>query len=61
MKTRKITFEVNGIRIQAFLEEGNLVACSVLRGMYDHQMRSKWEVMLNGPLEDLEHKLKRLT
>ena len=61
METRKITFEVNGIRIRAFLEGGNVVACSVLRGMYDHQMRSKWEAVLNGPLEDLEYKLQGLT
>ena len=59
-ESTSISFTVNKIKMQLYLEKSIIVSCSITNGMTDEVLRTKWETILSGPLEELEFKSKQL-
>ena len=59
-ESTSISFAVNKIKIQIYLEKNIILSCSISSGMPDEVLKAKWETILNGPLDELEFKIKQL-
>ncbi|KAG0668349.1 minichromosome maintenance protein [Maudiozyma exigua] len=55
-----ISFTVKKIKFQLYLEKNVVVSCSITSGMTDAVLKTKWETVFSGPLEELEFKIKQL-
>lgn len=55
-----VSFTVKKIKFQLYLEKNIIVSCSITNGMTNVVLKTKWETVFNGPLEELEFKIKQL-
>ncbi|CCF57180.1 hypothetical protein KAFR_0C01870 [Kazachstania africana CBS 2517] len=60
LSSTKVSFSIGTFEIELYLQDNIIISCSFVKGIRDASVRSKWEVLFNGPLEDLEYKLRQL-
>ncbi|CAI1844594.1 hypothetical protein SEUBUCD650_0B04270 [Saccharomyces eubayanus] len=59
LQSSMVSFFVKDVKVELFLKQNEIVSCSLLDEIHDfnHKNKNKWELLLLGPLDDLELKL----
>ncbi|CAB4253806.1 similar to Saccharomyces cerevisiae YDR318W MCM21 Protein involved in minichromosome maintenance [Maudiozyma barnettii] len=55
-----VLFSLGAIKIQLYLDKDIITSCLITQGVQDEVLKTKWETILNGPLDELEFKIKQL-
>ncbi|SMN19725.1 similar to Saccharomyces cerevisiae YDR318W MCM21 Protein involved in minichromosome maintenance [Maudiozyma saulgeensis] len=55
-----VFFSLGSVKIQLYLDKNMITSCLITQGLQDELLKNKWETILNGPLDELEFKIKQL-